>query len=239
VSIRPRRAALLALVVALAVPALAQAHGGNPNFRSVFRTITPAMPGVTAEVLGYDEYYQLTSHSPNVVTVYGYDGEPYLRILPNGTTQQNVNSPAVYLNVDRLGTAPVPAHASSHAPVVWRTMDRTGRLTWHDHRIHYAGSGTPPQVKHSGRRTKIFDYRIPIADGATKGDIEGTLYWVGPSGGGLPIGAIVAFAVLLLGGVALVVVVRRRRGASDGGADDDAGTPDGPEPAPASAREAW
>jgi len=236
-------AAALAVAAALLAPAAALAHGGNPNFRSVFTGITPAMPGVTAQVLGYDEYYQLKSTSPNVVTVYGYDGEPYLRILPDGTTQENTNSPAVYLDVDRFGTAPVPVHAHKGAPVVWKTLDKTGELTWHDHRIHYGSTGTPPQVKDPKKKTAILDYKIPVSDGATRGSITGTLYWVGPSGGGLPVGAIVALVVLVLGGVALVVVVRRRRGGGGAGGPDGGGGAaperDGGAAAAAPAREAW
>jgi hypothetical protein len=231
-----RRAAVLALAVLATVPAAALAHGGNPNFRSIFNGLTTPLPGVRVQVIGYDSLYEVRSTARQTVTIYGYDGEPYSRILADGTVQQNTNSPAVYLNNDEFGTAPVPAHAHKGAPVVWRTVDKTGTITWHDHRMHYIGTGKPPIVKDTHKKTKIFDYKIPLAEGATKSDITGTLFWVGPAGGGFPVGAGIAFAVLLLGSAVLVVTVRRRRAAAPGGgADVDPVTPGAPADAPAAA----
>ena len=57
------------------------------------------MPGVKLQVLGFDSQFQLTNRSSQTVTVFGYDGEPYARILPNGTVEQNHLSPATYINV--------------------------------------------------------------------------------------------------------------------------------------------
>lgn len=202
--------ALLGLALLLA-PSAALAHGGNPNFRSVFNGLSTPLPGVEVQVIGYDSLYELRSTAKQPVTIYGYDGEPYSRILPDGAVQQNTNSSAVYLNNDEFGTAPVPAHAHKGAPVVWKTVDKTATITWHDHRMHYIGKGRPPKVSDAHKKTKIFDYTIPLSEGSTKSDITGTLFWVGPAGGGFPIGAGIAFAIILLGSVVLVVTVRRRR----------------------------
>jgi hypothetical protein len=242
---RATTVALLALVALAAVPVAALAHGGNPNFRSVFHGLSTPLPGVKVEVIGYDSLYELRSTAKEPVTIYGYDGEPYSRILPDGTVQQNTNSPAVYLNNDEFGTAPVPAHAHKGAPVVWKTVDKTATITWHDHRMHYIGTGKPPKVTDTHKKTKIFDYTIPIAEGATKSNITGTLFWVGPAGGGFPVGAGIAFAIILLGSAVLVVTVRRRRAAAGEGPDvhDDGETPAGdPSQRPAAAggrKEAW
>jgi hypothetical protein len=213
-SARRLRSATAAIALALAVaPTAALAHGGNPNFRSVFHRLSTPLPGVQVQVIGYDSLYELRSTAKQTVTIYGYDGEPYSRILPDGTVQQNTNSPAVYLNNDEFGTAPVPAHAHKGAAVAWKTVDKTATITWHDHRMHYLGKGKPPKVTDSHKKTKVFDYRIPLAEGATRSNIEGTLFWVGPAGGGFPLGAGIALAVLVLGGAALVITVRRRRAA--------------------------
>lgn len=220
--VRPARLVPLMLGVLVAVLLPAAPALGNADYRSVFRGITPPLPGLTVRVLGNDADYQVTSHSDQVVVIYGYEGEPYLRILPDGTTQQNENSPALYLNTSRVATAPVPAHAHVGAPVVWKTIDKTGRVTWHDHRIHYAGNGTPPQVQDPDKKTKIFDYRIPISEGSRKAHINGTLYWVGNPGGGFSVGAALVLAVILVGGAILVVVVRRRRGDTPDDDGDDA-----------------
>jgi hypothetical protein len=233
--------ALLALTAALLLaPSAALAHGGNPNFRSIFNGLSTPLPGVKVQVIGYDSLYELRSTAKQPVRIYGYDGEPYSRILPDGTVQQNTNSPAVYLNNDEFGTAPVPAHAHKGAPVVWKTVDKTATITWHDHRMHYIGNGRPPKVTDTHKKTKIFDYTIPIAEGATKSNITGTLFWVGPAGGGFPVGAGIAFAIILLGSGILVVTVRRRRAAA---AVDGPDVPDEPissEPAATGGRkEAW
>ncbi|HEV7496062.1 hypothetical protein [Baekduia sp.] len=240
--------AVLALVSLATVPVAALAHGGNPNFRSVFHGLSTPLPGVQVQVIGYDSLYELRSSAKQPVTIYGYDGEPYSRILPDGTVQQNTNSPAVYLNNDEFGTAPVPAHAHKGAPVVWKTVDKTATITWHDHRMHYIGKGTPPKVTDTHKKTKIFDYTIPLSEGSTKSNITGTLFWVGPAGGGFPVGAGIAFAVILLGSAVLVVTVRRRRAATAGegpesGDDGDGTAPtavDPSEPAGTGGRkEAW
>ena len=120
-------------------------------------------------------------------------------------------SPAYFLNQERIAAVKVPASADPRAAPVWKTVNKTGRFEWHDHRMHWMGKGTPPQVTDEGAETKIFDYRIPIQVGARKGDIAGTLTWVPSDGGGPPAGAIAAFAVLVLAGLAAVVIVRRRR----------------------------
>jgi hypothetical protein len=211
----PAALLLASLATALLAPGAALAHGGNPDFRSVFHRLDPALPGVHVQVIGYDAYYEVRSTAREPVTIYGYEGEPYSRILPGGTVQDNVNSPAVYLNQDFYGTTSIPAHARAGAPVVWRTVDKTGAITWHDHRMHWLAKGRPPQVADEHARTKVFDYRIPISEGSTRSAIEGTLFWVGPAGGGFPVGAAIALAALVAGSLALVLVVRRRRAAAE------------------------
>ena len=36
----------------------------------------------------------------------------------------------------------------------------------------------PPQVKDRAKRTKIFDWQVPIKVGAQTGTVEGQLFWV-------------------------------------------------------------
>ena len=98
-------AALLAL---LAVPT-AQAHQGNPNYRSVIDGVIPNTPGVKLQVLNFDDRLQLDNRSGKTVTVQGYQHEPYARLLADGTVEVNRNSPAYYLNNDRTSTGKVPA----------------------------------------------------------------------------------------------------------------------------------
>jgi hypothetical protein len=217
--------ALLAVSTLLATAPGALAHGGNPNYRSVIRKVTPRVPNVTFQVLSYDSYFQVLDQHGHEVTIYGYDGEPYARILKNGTVQVNRRSPATYLNDSRFAEVTVPPVANPKAPPLWKTFDHSGVFVWHDHRMHYMSPALPPQVKDKSQKTKIFDYRIPIGVDGRRGAVDGTLFWVGsPQASKLPF-VIAAIAVILIGG-ALVVVVRRRR-------DDDDSTPSG------QPKEAW
>lgn len=206
-----RRALALGLAIALLAASAAQAHQGNPNYRSVVDSITPAVKGLTLHVLNYDDRFELTNHSGRTVTVQGYDREPYARVLADGTVEVNKRSPAYYLNDDRFADVEVPASADPKAPPQWSVVDRTGSLQWHDHRMHWMSKSLPPQVKVRSKRTKVFDYAIPLRVGGQPGSIRGTLFWQPDSGGGAPVGAIVGLVALALLGLGAVAVVRRRR----------------------------
>ncbi|MEA2255939.1 MAG: hypothetical protein QOG35_1984 [Solirubrobacteraceae bacterium] len=201
----------VAALLALAAAPTAGAHQGNPNFRSVIDGVTPSVPGVTLQVLNFDDRLELQNTSHQTVVVQGYNGEPYARVLGNGTVEVNRRSPAFYLNQDRMADVKVPASATPGAAPQWQVVDRTGRLQWHDHRIHWMGKGLPPKVKDRGRKTRIYAWSIPLQVGASKGAIAGTLFYQPKPGGGVPIAAIgglLAFAAL---GAAAVAGVRRRR----------------------------
>lgn len=209
---------------ALAVPA-ASAHQGNPNYRSTVTGLVPAVPGLAVSILNFDDRVLLINRTGRTVVVRGYDNEPYVRFLGDGTVEVNKRSSAYYLNADRLGASPVPPDAQPGATPQWTVVDKAGRYEWHDHRIHWMGKTDPVQVKDRGKRTKIFDWRLPVTAGATASAITGTLYWQPRPEGGVPAGAMVALAVLALGGLGLVVVVKRRRGARGPVSADPAGHP--------------
>jgi hypothetical protein len=242
---RPLAVVVAVLALTAAAPTAALAHQGNPNMKSVVRALAPHVDGVSLEVLSGDDRFQLTNRSTKTVLVQGYDREPYARITPDGTVAVNHNSPAFYLNTDRYGVVTVPKTATAQATPDWHVLDKTGVFEWHDHRMHYMSRDVPPIVKDKSQRTKIFDYDIPIKIGATQGQILGTLWWAPSKDGGAPVGAIVAFLVVLAGGVAAVVLARRRRGPGQGDEEDGDGPGSGapedgpPGPPAAAAREAW
>ena len=60
--------------------------------------------------------------------------------------------------------------------------------------------GTPPQVKDESKRTKVFDYEIPLRIDGRKGAIDGTLFWVGPADTSKTPFLIVGALVIVLGG---------------------------------------
>jgi hypothetical protein len=207
--------ALLALVAAPS----ALAHQGNPNYRSVISGVTPNVPGVKLQVLNFDDRLQLDNRTGRTITVEGYQNEPYARLLSDGTVEVNHNSPAYYLNDDRFGQAKVPPTAKAGATPDWQVVDRTGSFQWHDHRIHWMSSVPPKQVTDKSRRTKVFDWKVPLQVGRTRASVTGSLFWQPKPGGGIPTGALAALVALAVLGLGAVLVVRRRRGEIGGPAD--------------------
>jgi hypothetical protein len=201
----------VAAVLLLAGPPLALAHEGNPNYRSTVTAITPAVDGVTVEVLNFDDSLQIHNTSGERVVIEDYQGKPYARLLPDRTVEVNTNSEAYYLNDDRFADVQVPGGLG--AKPRWKLVDRTGRFAWHDHRAHYMSPAVPKQVVDRDARTHIFDWKVPIAVGGERGQISGTLTWVPlPGACGLPTASIWASAgvMIVLCLIAFAVWTRRR-----------------------------
>jgi hypothetical protein len=210
-------------------------QGSSSNYRSNITSVAPTVPGLSVQVLEFADRLLLRNQTGKTVTIFGYDGEPYARVLANGSVERNVRSPATYLNASFYGDINVPAIADDpHAPPRWEVLDRTGQFEWHDHRIHYTSPAVPPQVKDTSKRTLVFDWTVPIAVGTHSGAIDGQLFWE-PENSKAPLAAILVGVAIVIGGFALVLFVRRRRageGPADGGGAGDAG-------AGVSAKEAW
>jgi hypothetical protein len=208
---RARLAAGVLAAIACAIPAAsAFAHEGNPSFRSEIERLDPATRGISVEVLNFDDSLRLENQSGQTVVVEGYEHEPYIRIGPDGRVEVNERSPAYYLNQDRFAAVDVPDSVDPTAPPRWRPVDETGQYAWHDHRAHYMGQGTPPQVNDPDVEQEVFDYSIPIRVDGERVRVLGTLTWVG-AGDSVPIAPFVALAVVALAAIAVVVVRRRRR----------------------------
>ena len=90
-------------------------------------------------------------------------------------------------------------------------VDRTGQFEWHDHRIHWMSPVTPPQVKDKSKRTLIFNWQVPIAVGATKGDDRPGSCSGRPRAPRRRSRVIVLGVRDRLGGLLFVLFVRRRR----------------------------
>lgn len=211
-------------------------QGSNANYRSSIVRVTPTVPGLQIQVLAFADRLQVVNHSGRTVTIFGYQGEPYARLLANGSVQLNERSPALYLNTSFYGGGTVPASANPDSPPEWTTVFKTGTFQWHDHRIHWASPSPPPQVKNQHKRTLIFNWTVPITVGTQHGAIAGQLFWNPSTSTASPV-AYIVLAVIALLGLILVFVVRRRRAGPPGGV----GTPDQAteptsRPAP---REAW
>ncbi len=186
-------------------------QGSNYNYRSTITDVTPGVAGLKLEVLEFADRLVLTNHTGKTVTVEGYQGEPYARVLANGTVEENEHAPAYYLNQSFYGNVTVPPSASPTAKPDWVVLDRTAQFEWHDHRIHWMSPALPPQVKDTAKRTKIFDWQVPITVGSSSAAVNGQLFWVPEEGTKTPLGAILALVAIVLAGLVLVFVARRRR----------------------------
>lgn len=225
---RPTRlpiAVLLTTVLAAlagATPALA--HQADPHYDSRLTGVAPAVPGLKVSILARGDELALVNDTGKTVEIPGYRKEPYLRILPDGTVQENLRSQATFTNRDPTGTTAAPPSADASGPdstPEWRTVDRAGRVEFHDHRIHWMGeAGEPaPQVRDPDVRQEVVDWTVPIVVGGVPSDIGGTLFWT-PEKGGAPVAAVAGLVVVVVIAVLVVLAVRNRRGPADRTAED-------------------
>lgn len=176
-------------VVALAVvaaPASAHTIGGPrpTNYRSHIVAIAPEVPGLSARVVDLGSKFELTNRGPTEVTVLGYEGEPYLRVGPDGVFQ-NQHSQATYINKTRLGgTVPVGVDTSPTATPEWKKISSGQTALWHDHRIHWMSAQPPPPVAASpGDFHHLSQQNIVLIHNGDRVAIAVALDWVpGPSG---------------------------------------------------------
>lgn len=185
-------------------------QGSSYDYRSYITSVTPRVPGLSFQVLEFADRILMSNHTGQTVTIYGYEGEPYARVLANGSVEENAHAPATYLNTSFYGEVTVPAVASASVPPKWEVIDRTGQFEWHDHRIHWLSPVPPAWVKHMSKRTLIFDWKIPIAVGSVKGAIDGQLFWT-PESSKAPLAVIILGVVIIVGGLLFVVFVQRGR----------------------------
>ena len=168
-------------------------------------------PGVGFRTLDHGNRMRLLDRHGHEVTIYGYEREPYARILRSGTVQVNQRSPATYLNRNRLADVVVPPFASALAPPRWRIVGHSGTFTWIDHRTHWiAGRGPAPGQGHEPQDEGL---RLPDPGADRRSQRRDRWHPVL----GRDAGALGASAdrgrrdVIVVAGGALVLLSRRRR----------------------------
>lgn len=197
-------AALLVILALSAAPASAHTVSGSgaTNFRTTLDAFTPAVPGLRLAVVENGSRLLLVNGTSTPVVVLGYDGEPYLRVGPEGVFE-NERSPAAYLNRTLTGTGPVPGTADTTAAPRWRQVSIGHTALWHDHQTHWMGSADPPQVAAAPARFHhVFDWTLGFRHGDRPVTAAGRLDWVpGPS----PLRWLALSAVLGLSAVAAAI----------------------------------
>jgi hypothetical protein len=201
------RAFLAVLATALiAAPAAVGHGGGRSDYLSQVTSITPRVDGLTAVVLERDDRLRLTAE--HATTVFGYEGEPYLRFTRSGVLR-NANSPATYLNEERYGGVKLPAGVDAEAEPRWVRVASGSAYEWHDHRIHWMSTIPPPRVRDNpDERQRVLDWRVPIEVDGRRGAIAGTLDYTPPGSRFRPI--LIVPLVALLGAGGLWWALRRR-----------------------------
>jgi hypothetical protein len=204
----PRRvllaATLVAVLVAGPLAGTAVADAAQPgNFESSLDEIRPPAEGISVEVLGGDTFLQVRAEPGVEVLVPGYDGEPYLRIRPDGVVEENVRSPAVYLNRSLDGSDPLPDRADTGAAPEWRPTGTLGRAAWHDHRVHWM-LDLPPEP---GRDGFVQAWSVPLVVNGQQVEVTGVLRYR-PDAWGVAAGAALAGVAVA---VAAVAAARRER----------------------------
>ncbi len=165
-------AALVALLVWLAVPATASAHGPvDPAASSYQAVVTTVAPGVQAKAVDGDQRLWVRVDAGRTVVVLDYRGAPYLRFSPAGV-QVNENSAMYYLNQVPVQTPPTDLGPST--PPRWSLVSSGHEYEWHDGRLHaLATTARAPGATYVGRWT------VPVRlDGGTS-MIAGGLYYAG------------------------------------------------------------
>jgi hypothetical protein len=180
------RRAAVRLAAALAAAAVAGLAGASPaaadppqptDYRSTIESVEPALEGAEIEVVGGDSFLELRVDEGHEAEVTGYDGEPYLRVRTDGTVERNRNSPATYLNEDRLGNAVPPASANPEAEPDWERVAGGGEYAWHDHRIHWMSNESPPG---KGPGDIVQEWTVDLTVDGTPTTVSGRLVWEDP-----------------------------------------------------------
>jgi hypothetical protein len=189
-----------AAVVVSAQPAAAHSVGGieASNFETRVDTIAPRVDGLTITAVDLGNELELRNETGADVVVTGYQGEPYLRVGPDGVFE-NRRSPATYLNRTRDGKTRVPSSADPGATPDWRKVASGDTARWHDHRAHWMGTRDPDVVaRDPGRRHVVESWQVELTRGSQTISVSGRLLWVpGPSPWGW-LGAALAVAVVLV-----------------------------------------
>jgi hypothetical protein len=164
---------LIVCLYALALPAVAVAHGGGSKhgYVSTVDHIVNAQ-GIEAIASG-DGHFEFTAPTGHTVIVRGYSGEPYLR-FENGKVYESELAPTTFVNREE----PPPAAASAKAPPLWREVATGSTYTWHDHRTHWMAAQPPAAVRKAPKvRHHIFDWKVAGTVDARPFEIAGSLDW--------------------------------------------------------------
>lgn len=160
-------AVLLGVLVALGYAAPAAAHGADaPAAVDYVVTVeSVSVPGVAVRAVEGGARLELRSGTDRTVVVLGLQGEPFLRIGPDGV-EENRRSPTWAASRSLTGrTAGGPGDPAAAAPD-WRRVSTRRTVRWHDERA---------------RELPARAWSVPLeVDGTTPGIVRGTVRRAAP-----------------------------------------------------------
>jgi hypothetical protein len=171
------------------------------NFATRVLSVTPSTPGLKVAVLDLGGRLEVQNDTHDDVVILGYSGEPYLRVGPAGV-YENRRSPAVFLDRSSTVVASVPRSFDASAAPEWRRIGGGHVVRWHDHRIHWMGGSSVPQVVRGspGRVHLVERWTVTLRTRGHDVTVRGDLRWIpGPSA--LPRLALALLVAALIGAV--------------------------------------
>jgi hypothetical protein len=154
------------------------------------------------------------------VIVTGPEGEPFLRVGPDGV-EANVRSPAWAENAAARGQVP-EAEVDPRAAPEWVTVADVPRYGWLEPRARPAAD-PPPEVTQGGRVVVLGRWEVPLEVGGRAVVARGVTTWQPTSGEGAPADAglpgaarlgVLGLAAAGVLGLGLLARARSRRGRS-------------------------
>lgn len=162
-----------------APPASAHGIGGAEatNLQARIVDLEPTTNRIQVRVVAPSGQIELRLRGAAEVVIFGYADEPYLRVTGDGV-EQNLRSPATFLNRGARPTNLVPSSADPDAAPEWARISDRPVARWHDHRAHWMGDGDPPHTDDSGPGDLVSAFTIDIVVEGTPTGIHGDLRWI-------------------------------------------------------------
>ncbi len=207
-----RIAVTAALVVMWSIVTISMAVADPPgptDYMSEVTQVDPDDAGISVDIVGGDSFFLLRVDEGVSVAVVGYQGEPYLRFLADGTVEENQHAPSKYLNEDRYAVGELSEGADADAEPDWLIVSTNGSYAWHDHRTHWMNEVPPP-----GRAPgdQVAEGVVPLLVNGVEVDVTVVSVWQQPPSSlpvvvGFTLGLLLAFALFRRSERLLVSVV--------------------------------
>lgn len=163
-------------VLTMASPASAHTVSGvaATNWKAILTGVTPSVPGLSVALVEGGSRVEVTNRGPDVVVI-GYEGEPYLRVGPDGVFE-NQHSPTTYLNCGQAACV-VPAGLAG-APL-WKRIASGRTARWRDRRARPPSGPLPPDVAQSPHQVhQETNWQITMTQGSTPITVTGHYTWI-------------------------------------------------------------